>query len=257
MDKIINRVKNKIRRFLRNKFGARPFYINLYKPIISFTFDDFPRSAGINGSNILEAYGYHGTYYVSMKNLSMDSPSGKIANIADIERLLCKGHEIGCHTYSHLDGWSTNHSVYLDAIDHNLEAFQKYFPTVEFESFAYPMNGPTLSLKKKVGPLFRCCRGGNNIANNNWIDLNLLNSCFIDWRNNYSFHKIKQMIDLNAIKKGWLIFSTHDVSHNPSKYGCSISLFENIVKYSMNTKASILSVREVCNKLDIVRSYKY
>ena len=44
---------------------TRPLAIAGRGPIISFTFDDFPRSALYTGGAILERFGLNGTYYAA------------------------------------------------------------------------------------------------------------------------------------------------------------------------------------------------
>ncbi len=53
---------------------------------------------------------------------------------------------------------------------------------------------------------------------------------------------IKQTIDANTRAKGWLIFATHDVCDDPIRYGCRPSFFEEVVRYSVNSGATVLPV---------------
>ena len=71
--------------------------------VISFTFDDFPASAAHIGAEIIERFGARATFYSSFSNSGLDSPSGNIASAADAVDLDARGHEIGCHTFSHMD----------------------------------------------------------------------------------------------------------------------------------------------------------
>src|SRR6266404_852567 len=71
------------------------------RSIVSFTFDDFPKSAYRRGGEILSRYGARGTYYASFKLLGSTDATGEYFERADIEDLLGEGHELGCHTFSH------------------------------------------------------------------------------------------------------------------------------------------------------------
>ena len=64
-------------------------------PIVSFTFDDFPRSALHVGGEILRARGFAGTYYASLGLVDRDSPVGRIFSVYDLKSLLAQGHELG------------------------------------------------------------------------------------------------------------------------------------------------------------------
>src|SRR5438874_10230057 len=79
----------------------RPLAIRTQVPLISFTFDDFPRSALAAGGAILNRYGLSGTYYISFGLLGKNSPSGPICVTDDLRELGERGHELGCHTFSH------------------------------------------------------------------------------------------------------------------------------------------------------------
>ncbi len=71
-------------------------------PIVSFGFDDFPRTAYSVGGRILESFGARGTYYVAPALMHSDGPLGEICNADDILNLLEKGHELGTQTLHHL-----------------------------------------------------------------------------------------------------------------------------------------------------------
>jgi hypothetical protein len=252
MNKYISKIINKKNILLSKHFGKKKFFLKLNKPMISFSFDDFPRSAGINGGKILRDFGYYGTYFISMGLLGSNSPSGRIADLSDLDVLIKDGHEIGCHTFDHFNGRKTNNSIFLDSIKKNRQSIKIAFPNYIFNCFAYPFNGPSLKLKRQVSEYFVCCRVGGNETNTKLIDLSLLKSFFIDWRNNYDIEIIKNIIDLNSSKKGWLIFSTHDVSNNPSRYGCTPQFFKEIVEYAYHSKSEIYSLKDACKILKIV-----
>src|SRR5205814_3937935 len=70
---------------------------------ISFTFDDFPRSALATGGAILSHFGMKGTYYASLGLMGQSSPVGPLFSAEDLNGVLIEGHELGCHTYAHCD----------------------------------------------------------------------------------------------------------------------------------------------------------
>ena len=53
----------------------------------------------------------------------------------------------------------------------------------------------------------------------------------------------------NKFKKGWLIFVTHSIEENPSAFGCTPEYFGEIIKYSIESGASVLPVNEVMNSI--------
>ena len=54
------------------------FSIHLQRPLISFTFDDFPRSAIHTGGAILNRFGVAGTYYAAFGLVDQSTPRPNI-----------------------------------------------------------------------------------------------------------------------------------------------------------------------------------
>ena len=64
---------------------------------VSFTFDEFPSSAVNSGGKIIAEIGTAATFYAT-SGPSADERYSKY----DLDTLLAEGHELGCHTDSHL-----------------------------------------------------------------------------------------------------------------------------------------------------------
>jgi hypothetical protein len=89
----------------------RPLALNDTAPMVTFTFDDFPRSAYEAAGATLRAFGGHGTYYAAAGWMDGGPATGDRFRTADLPRLLRDGHELGTHTYSHVSLWSTLYSI--------------------------------------------------------------------------------------------------------------------------------------------------
>ena len=109
------------RRPLREILCRRPLHANLSKPIISFTFDDFPRSAWTTGGRILMANDMRGTYYISLSLMGSATHLGEQFTRGDLAELLENEHEVACHTFIHFDCRAVRLSAYLDDITEHLE----------------------------------------------------------------------------------------------------------------------------------------
>ncbi len=107
----------------------------------------------------------------------------------------------------------------------------------------------TPNTKRIAQKHFICSRGGGQDINHKIVDLNNVYSFFLDGRTNDNMHSIIDVIDRNASKKGWLVFTTHDVDKQPSRYGCETTIFQKTVEYSLRTNSMILPVREVVHRL--------
>ncbi len=85
---------------------AMHLHVDLFRlrnatPMVSFTFDDLPKSAVTTGAGLLEARGARGTFYVSGGLVSVGTSQWETGDSSDVLALHRNGHEIGCHTFSH------------------------------------------------------------------------------------------------------------------------------------------------------------
>src|SRR6266705_4833477 len=135
----------------------RPFVLSTQAPIISFTFDDFPRSALLTGGAILKRFGLRGTYYASFGLMGKKAPTGHIFLPEDIGVLLEQEHELGCHTFAHCHAWETKPIVFEQAVVENRLALERLFPGASFKTFAYPISPPRPQSKRTVAHYFACC----------------------------------------------------------------------------------------------------
>ena len=101
---------------------------------VSFTFDDAPGSAFTNGGNILETFGYRGTYYISGGLIGRETAVGQVPNIETIRNFYGRGHEIGNHTYDHLDCKKASFFAIIKSIRRN----RKMLAGSMDGSFAFP-----------------------------------------------------------------------------------------------------------------------
>lgn len=237
--------------------SRRQLAVRTHVPLISFTFDDFPRSAFLEAGSILKRYGALGTYYVSLSLIGKPSPMGPMFEAGDLTELVHVGHEVGCHTFGHCHSWNTPPDVYERAILDNQRTLSELLPGASFRTFSYPYSGPRLAVKQVAGRHFLCCRGGGLRAgrfflrhhaggqtfNSGTTDLNLLCAFFLE-QSRETPEVVKRLIDQNAEARGWLIFATHDVRNMPSRFGCTPAFFEQVVQWSLESGAQLLPVVE-------------
>ena len=251
---ISDRIISKYRRTLSKYLFRKRFKLKISNPIISFSFDDAPCSAFTVGSKVLSKYNAAATYYVSLGILGTDSPSGPIASLNDLRRAVAEGNELGCHTYDHTHSWETKPDLFIKSVLRNRKALSELLPETTFKTLSYPICGPRPATKKMVGNLFQCCRSGGQTFNVGPTDLNMLNAYFLDYRTGVSVEEVKELINRNFRERGWLIFATHDIADKPSRYGCSINFFEEIVTHSVESGSLILPVGRAFESLNIVES---
>jgi len=229
-------------------FFRRPLQIKTQVPFVSFTFDDFPRSALLTGGAILKHYGLAGTFYASFGLMGKQAPTGSIFLPEDLKELQEQGHELGCHTFAHCDAWKTNPSVFEDSIIENARALNKLIPGASFKTFSYPIAVPRAPTKRRASRHFACCRGGGQTFNVGNTDLNYLFAYFLE-KSRDNFQAVQDLIERNRQARGWLVLATHDVCDSPSPFGCTPDFFEAIVKCAVNSGARILPVAQVLDAL--------
>lgn len=223
--------------------ARRPLSMRNPGPLISFTFDDFPRSALLTAGQILEDHGVAGTYYISLGLMAKTAPTGEMFTREDLMRACQRGHELGCHTFAHCHAYETPARIFEDSILENKSALRGIVPETGFKTLSYPIACPRPRTKRRCAKYFLACRGGGQTYNSGIVDLNFLKAFFIEQSRDIP-NVIKSMIDATCRARGWLIFATHDVCENPTRYGCDPSLFSEIVRHSVESGARLLPVSE-------------
>jgi len=212
------------------------------RPIISFTFDDFPRSALAIAGFMLLDNGVHGTYYVSMGLMGQESGLGDMFNGDDLQMLIADGHELACHTFSHLYcPRATTGDIQQDC-GRNQCAVEDAIGGYRLRNFAFPSGGITWPAKSILKSLYNSCRTVESGINHNPIDL-----CFLRANPLYSSRPISEtyrLIEQNREQPGWLLLYTHDVREDHSDVGCTPMYFRNILHAAVASGASIMTVAE-------------
>jgi peptidoglycan/xylan/chitin deacetylase (PgdA/CDA1 family) len=220
------------------------------QPLISFTFDDFPRSALFTGGSVLEKYGAVGTYYTSLGLMGRTAPTGEMFRQEDLEPLLQRGHELGCHTFSHCHAYDTPAPEFERSILENRRTLRALVPEADFRTLSYPISGPRPNTKRRTAKYFAACRGGGQVYNSGTIDLNNLQAFFLE-QSRDNPQAIKELVDSNRRAGGWLVFATHDVCDNPTRFGCHPAFFDEVVRYSLNSGAAIVSVSKALEHIGL------
>jgi peptidoglycan/xylan/chitin deacetylase (PgdA/CDA1 family) len=242
------RIEGRYRRMSARWRSRRVIAFRSEQPLISFTFDDFPRSALLVGGSILNSYQAAGTYYVAMGLMGKETPTGTMFVKEDLEALLRDGHELGCHTFDHCHPWDTSPEQFEASLIANQRALTALFPQAIFHSMSYPFSVPTPRNKSIAGRMFDCCRGRGDFSNAGTADLNFLSSHFLE-RKLGGPEAALQAIEKNRKECGWLIFSTHDLSADPTPFGWTPEHFEAVVRAAVNSGARILPVVETWKRL--------
>jgi len=216
------------------------------RPIVSFTFDDFPRSAAQCAGRILERYDMRGTFYTAGGLCGKTIDGIAYYEPSDIAALSAVGHEIACHTFAHVRVASLRAAALADDIARNADCFRsgsfRGYGLPELENFSYPFGSVSPSAKLALQRRFTSCRGIQPGINAKTADLGLLRATSIYGA---AVHpRVAELIAQAAAQNGWLIFYTHDVSDQPSRYGCTPAVFAEVANMVADAGIAGLTVRD-------------
>lgn len=244
-----------IRNQMLSSLYTRPASTSRQGPMVSFCFDDFPRTAASAGGSILKSFGAHGTYYASLGLMNTTNELGDQFTQEDIESLLVDGHEIGSHTFSH----TSCRSAPLDAFENDVTRGRNTILELtgqDAANFAYPYGHVSIGSKRRIGPQMESSRGICGGINGPVADLNLLraNSLYGDLDRCY---KAETLLLENVRRRGWLIFYTHDVRWNPSPFGCTPAHLDRVASLAEKIGCNIVSVREAMSMIQLASSNQF
>ncbi|MGH6828678.1 MAG: polysaccharide deacetylase family protein [Rhizomicrobium sp.] len=215
---------------------------HLGEPLVSFSFDDFPRSALTVGGEILRNAGWTGTYYVAGSICGRRIAGIDYFDREDLIRAEREGHEIGCHTFSHFRLGSVASSVILADLERNADFVRSLLPQRRLSSFAYPFGDVGLRAKVLMARQFPVCRGIWAGLNRGRMDFAQLRSVGIE-RRSLDESAIESWLDRAVASKAWLIFFMHDISDNPTPFGCPRDVFARIVASVARRRIKVLPVK--------------
>lgn len=242
----------RVLKYFRRKWASYSFRkvvnVNLNESVITFTFDDAPISAFVQGGNILAKYGVGGTFYISLSLMNDVDPTTRFTP-QHLKTALARHNELGCHTYGHTELYTVSLEKGMSDIIKNQEILKTIAPGVALENFSYPFGSQTRPIKKFVSGRFRSARGIEEGINQDQTDLYNLKTVKL-YEQRYSLDFIYTKIDEAVACNGWLIFYTHDVQENPSEWGCSPAYFEAVVKKCTEMNIKILTVNEALNQIE-------
>ena len=226
---------------LSRHFRATPFTLRNSRPIVSFTFDDFPDSAAAIGVPLLDVYDAKATFYVAGDLVDKHGDHWQNARADDIVDLHRRGHEIGCHTFSHSATTELDAAHMAIEIETNRRYLLGLDPSMRIENFAYPYGLGSVWRKRQLAQAFRSSRGIVPGINAGTVDLQYLRSTPLVNRH-LDNDDIDRAFDELVATNGWLIFYGHDVTNRPSPYGCTPVLLKYALDAAAKRGVTVLTV---------------
>ncbi len=239
-------IYGRLRRRLARVIHQAPARLEgLKKSLITFSFDDAPGSAADAGA-LLEARGVRGTYFISagLSGPKEQEPDhlGGYASLDAIRRLAAAGHEIACHTYTHLDCGKASGAAIARDIDLNAAAFRG-MGLAPATTFAYPYGDVSVAAKAVLDARFIASRALHHGLITTGCDLNQAPAVGIEGANGEAT-AVEWMERAQAQPQSWLVLYTHDVRDTPSDGGCTPVAFARLVDRALAMGFDVVTFAE-------------
>lgn len=227
---------------------SKPFRMQNREPIVSFTFDDVPDSAYLNGARILDDAGFHGTFYIASGICGTSDTYWQVIDNNQVRALDDGGHEIGCHTFSHVAVETLNATAMVEETERNRERLMELCPGIRLTNFCYPFGKLSLQRKLQLRDRFDTCRGIYEGINAGTIDLALLRVIEL-YDRTLTEAKLERVLRETRERNGWMVFYTHDVADPPSWIGCSPGKFKSTVQAVQKQGMRCLPIRAALSEI--------
>ncbi|MEO1038229.1 MAG: polysaccharide deacetylase family protein [Pseudomonadota bacterium] len=237
----------KARRLAARMEARRLVTVKPDRPIVSFSFDDFPQSAATTGAELLEARGWRGTYYASAGFAGGKNHLGRMYDIADLHRLHRDGHEIGCHTYAHDDAARMDNDALLAEVERNQRCLTIAGHEAKLRSFAFPFGEASGAAKRTLSGRFSALRGVRPGVNRGEADFNLLKAVSLDG-GEAGLKRALSWVKDAAQRPGWLILFGHDVREQPGEWGCTPDFLRNVIEAVSAIDAEVMTVADAAER---------
>ena len=209
--------------------------------VVSLCFDDVPASACQAGAALLEAYAGRASFYVC-GSLTDQPEQGQLCHsLADLHSLAQRGHEIGCHTFSHTNCAQHEGAALARDWQANQDFFQRH--GLSTSGFAFPFGAYDLGSKLAAARRFSYSRitgGGRHVGR---ADLAALRAQPL-YAGSTDAAVLAQLIADTARDGGWLILYSHEVSATPGPWGTTPEQLELALHLAQQSCCKILSVQQ-------------
>ncbi|NWF51331.1 MAG: polysaccharide deacetylase family protein [Ignavibacteriaceae bacterium] len=143
------------------------------KAAFSFTFDDGLLSQSTNAKQILEQFGFRGSFYFVTSTLTEQLPGvWRYGSWNEFTQMAANGHEVGSHTVTHLNltnipaGDTLTEGTILYELYRSAKKIQEKIPFEKAFSIAYPFTAHNQLVDSLSAKFYLSGRGGGNNFNN-------------------------------------------------------------------------------------------
>jgi peptidoglycan/xylan/chitin deacetylase (PgdA/CDA1 family) len=216
-------------------------------PMLTFAFDDAPLSAAEAGAAILEARGLRGSFFICAGLAGQDGPSGRYAGAEVVKRLAEAGHEIGCHTYSHLDCGQADAATAVEDVARNAEALAAWGAPLPV-TFAWPYGDVAPGPKRALAGRFALLRGLHQGLITAGTDLNQAPAVGVEGPHGEALAR-RWLARAWRRRQAWLILFTHDVDEAASPWGCTPGALARLADEALALGFEVVTAAEGAGRL--------
>jgi peptidoglycan/xylan/chitin deacetylase (PgdA/CDA1 family) len=166
----------------------------------------------------------------------------------DLRVLNDRGHELGCHTFSHGRAPELRSDAFRKESETNQNFISSVCGDVRLSNFAWPFGDVSPARKAQAQRRYASCRGISPGVNSGVADLGLLKAVAL-YECTWDEAAIDRWFEQAKAAYGWLIFYTHDVDTQPTRHGASIEVLRRVIDKAIGNGCEILTVRNALGRL--------
>ena len=239
-------LRGKLRRRLVRLYQRRPATAGLQRPMVSFAFDDAPASAAHSGAEILQARDLKGAYFISAGLAGQSGHMGGYAAPDDVLRLAQNGHEIACHTYSHLDCGQADAPAVQAELDRNARALADWGVSAPV-TFAYPYGDVGFPGKRIVASRFALSRGLTPGLIGPGTDLNQAPAVSIEGAQGEAVGR--RWLAQAKARQAWVILFAHAVEADAAEFAVSKNTLARLANEAIAEGFEVVTVAEGAKRM--------
>ncbi|MDC7684710.1 polysaccharide deacetylase family protein [Asticcacaulis sp. BYS171W] len=214
----------------------------LARPLLTFSFDDAPQSAATAGADIIEKHGFKATYFISAGIMGEDSHFGPYTTPEQVKDLHIRGHEIACHTFTHIDCGQASGADIAASVDQNQKMIQSLGLPASI-TFAYPYGDVSPQAKAQLSARYASARALHHGLITTGTDLNQAPAVGIEGADGETL-ALDWMRRAVATPDSWLVLYTHDVRENPSPWGCTPESLDRLARAAVAMGFEVVTYAE-------------
>lgn len=238
----------KLRRRLVRLRHRRPATAARARPMVTFAFDDVPETAVTVGAPVLERQGVRGTFYVSAGLADAAGPVGRYAGREALQALAAGGHEIGCHTHSHLDCGAATGERVSDDMALNAALLCDWGVAAELSTFAYPYGDVGYDAKAEAGRRFILSRGLHPGLIRRGSDLNQAPAVSIEGGAGEARGRL--WLQRAAAGQAWLILFAHAVEDQAAEFAVARDTLARLVDVAQAQGVDVVTAAEGARRMN-------